>query len=190
MGSADVPLNLEPGLIESARSGGTGLERLIVAIWPEAYRIAFSVLRDGGLAEDAAQEACAAIARSLQALKNNGGFTAWSYKVMVNHAITLARRRPRTQTLDAAVDRGVHFDRSDAMDLYNALAGLPPAQRGAIILYYYAGLRSGDIAAATGLPSSTVRFHLMLARRALRKALSTADARAVQPSEEVLTDVH
>jgi RNA polymerase sigma-70 factor (ECF subfamily) len=185
-----VPLTLESGLIESARSGGAGLERLIVAIWPEAYRIAFSILRDRGLAEDAAQEACATLARSLPTLKDTSVFRAWSYKVIVNHAITVGRRRPRTQTLDALYDRGIQFDQSDALDLYNALAALPVVQRGAIILHYYAGLNSGEIAAATGLPASTVRFHLMLARRALRKALSAVDARTIPPSEEVLSDVH
>lgn len=185
-----MPLTLEVGLIESAQTGGAGLERLIAAVWPEAYRIAFSVLRDGGLAEDAAQEACAALARSLPRLKSTGVFRAWSYKIMVNCAITAARRRPQTQTLDVTTDRGVQFDQSDALDLYNALAALPAVQRGAIILHYYAGLNSGEIAAATGLPASTVRFHLMLARRALRKALSAADARTIPPSEEALTDVH
>jgi RNA polymerase sigma factor (sigma-70 family) len=176
-------------LIESAKSGGAGLERLITDVWPEAYRIAFSILRDAGLAEDAAQEACAAMARSLPALKNTFGFPAWIYKIIVNNAIAVARRRPRTQTLDTVSDRGIHFDQSDAMDIHNALATLPFMQRGAIVLHYYAGLNSREIAAAIGLPPSTVRFHLMLARRALREALSKADAHTLQPSEEVLSDV-
>ncbi len=185
-----MPLTLERDLVESARFGGDGLERLIIAVWPEAYRIAFSILRDGGLAEDAAQEACATMARQLHTLKNTGLFSAWSYKIVVNHAITVSRRRPRTQTLDEITDRGTHFDQSEAMDLYNALAALPHVQRAATILRYYAGLNSGEIAAATGLSSSTVRFHLMLARRRLRKALSATPAHTIQPSQEVFSDVH
>jgi len=185
-----VALTVERELIESARLGGAGLERLITAVWPEAYRIAFSILRDGGLAEDAAQEACAAMALQLHTLKNARVFSAWSYKIIVNKALTAQRRRPRTQTIDQLTDHGVHFDQTDTLDLYEALAALPVAQRAAIILHYYAGLNSGEIAAATGLPSSTVRFHLMLARRTLRKALSATDLRAIQPSEEILSDVH
>lgn len=185
-----MPLTVEIETIESARSGEAGLERLMAAVWPEAYRIAFSILRDSGLAEDAAQEACAAIARALPSLKDTRVFRAWSYKIIVNHAITMARRRPRTQTLDMLDGHGIHFDHSDALDLYKALAALPPAQRAAVLLHYYAGLNSGEIAAATGLPSSTIRFHLMLARRTLRKELSLAGARMLPPSEEVLSDVH
>lgn len=130
------------------------------------------------------------MARSLPTLKDAGAFHAWNYRIIVSHAITAARRRPRMQALDALADREVHFDRSEALDLYNALAALPVVQRAAIILRYYADLNSGEIAAATGLPSSTVRFHLMLARRRLRKALSKCDARTIQPPEEALSDVH
>jgi len=185
-----LPLTLESELIESARSPGPGLDHVITTIWPEAYRIAFSILRDRGLAEDAAQEACSAIAYSLPKLKRADAFRAWSYKIIVSHAITAARRRPCTQGLDALTDHEVHFDQSDGLDLYNALAALPLSQRGAIILHYYAGLNSSEIAAATGLPSSTVRFHLMLARKTLREALSTREARTIQVSKEVLPDVH
>jgi len=181
---------LEYEIIESARSGGPALERLLVAIWPEAYRTALSMLRDRGLAEDAAQDACAAIARSLPSLKDTRTFRAWMYKIVVNHSITAARRRPQTQTLDSLGDRGIQFDQSDALDLYDALAALPIVQRSAIILFYFADLTSGEIAAATGLPSSTIRFHLMLARRALRKALSVVESRSPEPSKEVLSDVH
>jgi RNA polymerase sigma-70 factor, ECF subfamily len=185
-----VTLTLDREIIENARSGGAALDRLITAVWPQAYRIALSVLRDRGLAEDAAQEACVAIARSLPLLKQTNAFAAWSYKIIVSHAMTVARRRPPTQTLNALNNQAVHFDVSDALDLHNALATLPVKQRGAVILHYYAGLNSGEIAAATGLPRSTIRFHLMLARLRLRKALSTMDAAVIPGSPEAISDVH
>jgi RNA polymerase sigma-70 factor, ECF subfamily len=183
-----VPLDLEARLIDDARSGGAELERLIAAVWPEAYRIAFSMLRDCGLAEDAAQEACAAIARSLPSLKKTDGFSAWSYKIIVNHAIVAARRRRRTVSLDELPVAARGTDRSDALDLHDALMKLPVDQRGAIVLHYYVGLNSREIAAATGLAAPTVRFHLMLARRTLYKALSAVPENA-QPAEGVLPNV-
>jgi RNA polymerase sigma-70 factor, ECF subfamily len=184
-----VPLDVEARLIDGARSGGADLERLIRAVWPEAYRIAFSMLRDRGLAEDAAQEACAAIARCLPSLKKTDGFSAWSYKIIVNHAIVAARRRQRTQSLDEVPSAAGDADRSDALDLHDALMRLPIEQRGAIVLHYYVGLNSREIAASTGLRPSTVRFHLMLARRSLCKALSAAPNPSAPPSEEVLSNV-
>jgi RNA polymerase sigma-70 factor (ECF subfamily) len=186
----NVPLTVDRTIIENARSGGAALDCLITIVWPQAYQIALSILRDSGLAEDAAQEACVALARSLPSLKHADAFPAWCYKIIVSHAITAARHRPHTQALDTLNNEAVHFDFSEALDLYNALATLPDKQRGAVILHYYAGLNSGEIAAATGLPRSTVRFHLMLARNRLRKVLSTMDAGVVPSSPEALSDVH
>jgi RNA polymerase sigma-70 factor (ECF subfamily) len=159
------------------------------AVWPEAYRIAFSILRDAGLAEDAAQEACVSMVRSLPSLKDAGVFPAWTYRIIVNCTFTIARRRTHSQSLDAARSGSVHFDCSDALDLYRALGRLPHDQRAVAILHYYAGLSSVEIAAATGSPPSTIRFRLMLARRALKRALS-ADASQSTPTEEIVSNVH
>lgn len=177
---------IQSDAIEAARAGGLPLERLIATVWPEAFRIALGILRDRGLAEDAAQEACAAIARSLPALTDARAFAAWSYKIAVNCALTAARRRPRTLTLETLADRSSSFDSSAALDLYDALAALPVVQRAVLLLHYYAGFKSADIASATGLRASTVRFHLMLARRSLRAALGTSTSHAPATSDEVL----
>lgn len=185
-----MPLAVEAAVVAAARAGGDSLDRLIALVWPEAYRIAYSILQDAGLAEDAAQEACAALAGALPRLKTDAAFYAWSYRIIVRQAITTGRTRQRTQALETLPERAVNFDRSSALDLAQALGALPLAQRGAILLHYYAGLKSNEIAAATGLPASTIRFHLMLARRNLRAALSVTHAQSTQPCDEVLTDAH
>ncbi|MBV8722350.1 MAG: RNA polymerase sigma factor [Candidatus Eremiobacteraeota bacterium] len=168
-------LRTDLSLVAAARTDRAALERLIESIWPEAYRIALAVLRDRGLAEDAAQDACATIAGSLAALRNAAAFEAWTYRIVVNAAVTIARRRPPVQSVDGATDAAATTDAAAAIDLDNALAALPLHQRAVVLLHYYAGLRSSDIARATGLPPSTIRFHIMLARRALRKALAVAE---------------
>ncbi|HVA28344.1 MAG TPA: sigma-70 family RNA polymerase sigma factor [Candidatus Baltobacteraceae bacterium] len=182
-----MPLVLEDDLIESAKRDDFGLERLIVAVWPEAYRIALGILRDRGLAEDVAQDACASIARSLPALTNNSRFAAWAYKIITNHAMTAARRRPRAEALDALGASAIESDQSDVLDLQRALAALPLLQRVAMLLHYYAGLTSFEIADAAGVPASTIRFHLMLGRRALRRALAPHDA--THHSKEIVSHV-
>lgn len=165
-------MEIDRDLIEAARAGGADLDRLLTLVWPDAYRVAFGILRDRGLAEDAAQDACASMARSLSRLQSSDVFRTWMYRIVVNRAITLGRGRHRTDTLDATDACAAASDPTDHLDLYRALAALPLRQRAAVLLHYYAGLNSSEIAAACGFPPGSVRFQLMLARRALRKALA------------------
>jgi RNA polymerase sigma-70 factor, ECF subfamily len=178
-----MALSIDPALVAAATDDDASLQRLIEAVWPEAYRLAASILRDRALAEDVAQEACATIARSLRSLKDAGSFSTWSYRVVTNHAISAARKRRPTEPIEAADKCAMHFDSSDALDLHEAIAGLPVDQRAALVLHYYAGLNSFDIAAALGISPVTVRFRIMLARRALAKALSLPS----RTSDEVLS---
>jgi len=54
-----MPVPVPTELIESARDGGPAqIERLLEAIWPDAYRFAHAILGERQGAEDAAQEAC------------------------------------------------------------------------------------------------------------------------------------
>lgn len=165
------------------------MERLIERVWPQAYRLAWGILRDRGLAEDAAQEACAAIAASLSGLHDAGAFASWSYRVIVNRALAAARRRQPVEPLDDLSERPALSEPSDALALHDALASLAPSQRAAVLLHYYAGLSSREIASVLKVSASTVRFRLLLARRALRCALSPYDARELTPQKEMLTDV-
>lgn len=180
-----MALNVDPALVRAATNDDSSLERLIEAVWPEAYRLAASILRDRTLAEDVAQEACAAMARSLPALKDAATFSSWCYRIVANHAVSAARKRRSTMPLEAAAEFGTSFDSSDAIDLHNALATLPVDQRAAIVLHYYGGLNSAEIAEALGVAAPTVRFRIMLARRALAKALAIPS----RTSNEVLSHV-
>ncbi len=182
-----MPFAVDRALVERAPHDDGALDALIGAVWPDAYRLAASILHDHGLAEDAAQEACVSIVRSLPALEHPDAFAAWTSKIVVRHALAASRRRSHSLELDATLDRSVTQDRSDALDLHAALARLSPQQRAVVLLHYFAGMSSVEIAETIGLRPSTVRFHLMLGRRALRAAL--AAAATTQGNHEVLSDV-
>jgi RNA polymerase sigma-70 factor, ECF subfamily len=153
----------------------TDIDELIARVWPEAYRIAYGILRDRGLAEDAAQEACASIAAKCDSLKDAAAFRTWMYRIAANRAISIGRKRRSTALLSTIDEPLLDDDPTERLDIANALALLPLEQRALVVLHYYAGLSSGDIAGSTGLAASTVRFRLMLARQALRKALAVID---------------
>lgn len=180
-----MPLQIDPALLERARSDPGAIEQLIALIWPETFRIAVHILRDPAMAEDAAQDACVAIARSIPKLRQDSAFGSWAYKIAVNATLAAQRGRVRTVPLDERTDSPIHFESTDALDLHRAMIRLSPRQRAAVLLHYYAGFTSKEIAESVGLPAATVRFDLMLARRALRNALNIPPGDAMQTTDEV-----
>jgi RNA polymerase sigma factor (sigma-70 family) len=58
-----------------------------------------------------------------------------------------------------------------ATDLLQALGSLPPKQRAALVLHYYAGYTSLEAARILGSSPATVRVHLSQGRKRLRRLL-------------------
>jgi RNA polymerase sigma factor (sigma-70 family) len=173
-----VGFTVNPDLVVDAQRDDAALEALLTALWPEAYRVAFGVLHDHGMAEDAAQEACASIARGLPVLRSSEAFYRWMYRIIVRHATASAKRWKKTADLDAKTEPRAVSSEDERLDILAAIAALPVSQRTAIVLRYYAGFNSSEIAAVLGAPAPTIRFHLLLARRALRAALAVIESQS------------
>ena len=178
------------GLSDLAKSASTGdeqdYEALVRALWPNAYRIAWSVLGDRGAAEDAAQAACAAICTKLRSLSDVRAFPGWSYRIIVSHARDHARARARlrrreTIGYEAATGISTRDDPSARLDLEAAIGMLPEPLRLALELHYFVGLTSSEAGRALGVPAATVRFRLMMARHRLRPLLCDSSAPSTAP---------
>ncbi len=157
-------------LIDEAKGGSIGaLEQLLESVWPDAYRIAYSIVRDRAAAEDAAQESCATVHRSIATLRSAGAFRVWFYRIVAREAL----RQTRSSALQTAQGaEQVPTDRESRIDVSRALGSLAPDLRAAVVLHYYAELTSKEIGAVLGVAAATVRFRLMLARRHLKPLLS------------------
>jgi len=178
--------------LASAASNGDegGREGLVRILWPNAYRIAWSILGERGSAEDAAQAACAAICAKLATLSDARAFAGWAYRIIVSHARDQARARSRlrlreTLGYDEATGCSTRDDPSVRLDLETAIGRLPEPLRLALELHYFVGLTSREVGTALGVPAATVRFRLMMARRRLRPLLS--DSTASPATREVLS---
>jgi len=148
------------------------VEQLLEGAWPDAYRIAFGITRDRGLAEDAAQEACAQAFRSFVQLRDLAAFRPWLYRMVVRSATSIARKAGRelASVADASI---VDPPGVDAVAVTSALDSLTRAQRAVVILHYYAQMNSREIAEVLGISDGAVRLRLLLAKRRLRRLLAT-----------------
>jgi RNA polymerase sigma-70 factor (ECF subfamily) len=151
------------------------------------YALANRILRDTGLAEDAAQQALVAIWRELPTLRNPDRFASWATRILVNECNSEARRRSRyaaelrviTTDPPAGGDAVLAF--VDRDELERGFRRLPPEQRAVLVLHHYLGLEPAEIAIELGIPPGTVRSRLHYAHRAMRAVLE-ADARPSRAS--------
>ncbi len=138
-------------------------------------RMAWLVTRDWDDARDAVQDAFVSLVRRWDRLPEDGRRHAYVSRTVVNAALTILRRRRRTwpvadvATLTEAAGGQDPATQVAAADTVSRLcAELPPLQRAAIVLRYYADLSYRDIAAALGCRESTARSHVNRAQAALR----------------------
>jgi RNA polymerase sigma-70 factor, ECF subfamily len=173
-----------------ARSGRTMDTRLVIraqrgdeaafaAITESAYvrlrRVAYRILRDPDLAEDATQSALVGIWRKLPRLRDPARFDAWSYRFLVNACADEARRRNRSVTEVRVGAEPVAPDGTSMIDdrdqLERGFRCLSVDQRAVIVLRHYLDLTLDDTATALGVPVGTVNSRLSRAMAKLRSAM-------------------
>lgn len=116
------------------------------ATYPVAYRVAYGIVGEHPLAEDATQDAYVTAFRKRRDYRADGPAEAWLYRIVVNTAISSLRRR-RVRLIQP-LDPG-HNDPStpdpaaaavDHLVLMDALQHLDPVARAAVVLRYYLDL--------------------------------------------------
>jgi RNA polymerase sigma-70 factor (ECF subfamily) len=172
-----------------ARGDESALGELYDRVWRVAYGIAYRVLRDDRLAEDAVQEGFLAAWRSAAAFRaDRAKASTWIVTLVHRRAVDIVRReeRRRAEPLEAenrpdpvdptgsAEDTawlGFERDRVQA-----ALRALPDTQREAIELAYYGGYSQSELAERLGVPLGTIKSRMFAGLARLRELLDEAGA--------------
>jgi RNA polymerase sigma-70 factor, ECF subfamily len=163
------------GVQHGALSDGELIERVGAGdreAFEELYRrytrpvlgLALRRLGDRGRAEDALQEAFAAVWRAASSYdRSRGDGGAWLYTVARNAIVDGARRRrePPVPQPDEPSPEGGPPERAEASWLswrvHRALQALPEHERPVIELAYWGGLSQSEIATFLDLPLGTVK---------------------------------
>jgi RNA polymerase sigma-70 factor, ECF subfamily len=148
-----------------------------------AYGLAYRVLQDSSLAEDAVQEAFLTVWRTAGTyIRERGKPSTWLLTLVHRRAVDLVRREqrrrrpapveePATPT-PAAEEEATLRDRRRAVQA--ALQQLPPDQREAIELAYYGGLTQAELAEQLSVPLGTVKSRMFAGLRRLGDLLREA----------------
>lgn len=172
-----------------ARGDDSALGELYDRVGRVAYGIAYRILRDERLAEDAVQEGFLAVWRSAATFRaERAKASTWIVTLVHRRAVDIVRKEERRRAeplqADARPDKadpsgsaedaawlGFERDRVQA-----ALRTLPDAQREAIELAYYGGYSQSELAERLGLPLGTIKSRMFAGLARLREVLDDAES--------------
>jgi RNA polymerase sigma-70 factor (ECF subfamily) len=164
----------------AARSDETALAELYDRYGRVAYGLAFRVLRDATLAEDAVQEAFLDAWRQADRfVPERARASTWLFTFVHRRAVDVVRReeRRRGEPLERAVEptgpaaEDEAWLRLERERVQGALRQLPDAQREAIELAYYGGFTQSELAERLGEPLGTIKSRMFSGLARLRELL-------------------
>jgi len=175
----------ERELIAEAVAGKRrAFDELVLLKRERVVRVAYQVTGDMDDALDVAQGVFLKLWQGLSSYDPGRRFDTWLHRVTMNAAIDFIRARGvrgAIQPLPEATERNLAsddpsaeetLDRSRLQQAFLRLAArLAPKQRAAFILKEIEGLETAEVARVMGVAESTVRNHLLQARRVLREGL-------------------
>jgi RNA polymerase sigma-70 factor (ECF subfamily) len=176
---ADEPSDAE--LVARAQDGdGGAFEALVKRHIRAAHAVAFAVLAERSDADDAVQDAFLSALQHLDSCAPAEKFRAWLLTIVRNRAFDL-KRRGRVRSVEMLEEGTAHthepspLEMAERSELNNRLTAaidtLTDTQREVLMMHDVEGWKHADIAELLGLAESTVRVHLLHARRKLRTLL-------------------
>jgi RNA polymerase sigma-70 factor (ECF subfamily) len=178
-------------VVRRVRAGETDLFELIMRRYNQRlYRVARSILRDDGEAEDVMQQAYVNAYTHIDQFAGAARFSTWLTRIAVHEALARARRRTRLKELDSMQDaneaepvalrderpdpeRQAHTAELRAM-LESAIDALPEHYRSVFVLREAEGLDTLEVAECLEISGEAVRQRLSRARALLRRRIFAA----------------
>jgi RNA polymerase sigma-70 factor (ECF subfamily) len=173
---------IDPFTLEAAQRGDRGAFDAIVDLYDERLRLlAFHLLHDADLADDALQDTFFNAFRGLPAFGRRSSLGTWLYRITYTVCMGYLRRKRRaTVSFEESEEFiGASSDPADSYvahgEVAAALARLSPEQRVVVLLVDRDGFDYSSVAAVLDVPKGTVCSRLVAARAALRAALTAAE---------------
>ena len=179
MPKSDAELEEERMLIEAAKADPALFQNLYDRYFDQIFSY---VYYHCGSREQAEDITAATFQRGLEDLPNfqwrGVPYSAWLYRVAGN-VLSRDRRRPAWLELQDIQYRGDEPDQPEAlvlqMDensrLQEAIQALPPDQRQAILLRFFAGMRNKEVGTVMNRSEGAVKLLVFRAVRSLRKEI-------------------
>jgi RNA polymerase sigma-70 factor (ECF subfamily) len=182
-GKAEVAADEQRAIAACQRGDRQAFELIVIRYSSRAVAAARALMRDPGLAEDAAQDAFVRAYRAIRRFRVGEPFYPWLYRILRNSCLTTLRRRgrpsPSIDAEDAPPAAAPPFDPAARLAkdelraaVREAMTHLSEPHREILHLAHFEGLSYKEIAECLSIPIGTVMSRLWAARQALKKVLA------------------
>ena len=168
-------------IVEACLSGDTAaFGTLVDSYSSKLFNVALRITGSREDAMDATQSAFAKAYEKLDSFDPAHRFFSWIYRIAINEAINLAKRKRRESPLEltpASTGAGPEesLSRLEARrSVERALSGLSAEYRSVVVLKHIEGFSYREISGILGIPEKTVKSRLFTARQRLRALLLDA----------------
>jgi RNA polymerase sigma-70 factor (ECF subfamily) len=181
MPADDIDFDYESALVACARGEVFAFESLYRRESRWLGGVAYRILRDRALAEEALHDAFLQIWQKAHTFDRNlGSARGWIYTVVRHRALGMARGLGREIAVDdiAALSDirsepvHTHDGRDDAADIDKCLEGLAPERRESILLAFLDGYSHEQISRALETPLGTIKSWIKRGLASLKECLS------------------
>lgn len=164
-------------LVKKARSGDKdSFSKLISGIQDQAYRVAYSYLKDE---EDSLDAVCDSVEKAfikLNTLRQPKYFKRWFLKIVQNTSLQyLRKRKTKEQFIEKSKGENilceVDASREDILDLRENLAKLSSSDREILYQRYWQDKKLKDIASSLHMPINSVKTRLYSSLGKLRNQM-------------------
>lgn len=177
-------------LVEQAQRGDEdAFEALVRATGDRCVGIAYRILRDVDLAEDAVQWAYVSAWRDLRSLREPDRFEPWLHRTLTRACYEEARKSRRFAANIRALPIESSFSPDDVLQVVDrdqldrGIRRLSVEQRAVLVFHHYLGLTLPEIADRLDIPIGTAKSRLHHATNAMRAALDADSRTALDPRE-------
>ena len=162
-----MPERSEIHLIEAAAGGDIeSFGELCRRYYAVTVAIAYSILSDHQLAEDAAQESFARALVRIKSLKERAKFAPWLAAICRNVAKDMVAAKAKqisTEGISQVGQAGNHGENDRA--IRRAIEQLPESAKDLVVLRYYDGLSYEQISSVLGISKASINGRLTRAKR-------------------------
>lgn len=140
------------------------------------FRVALNYLKSRSEADDITQNVLVKLYRADTVFESDAHVKHWLIRVTINEckrALLSPWRRDESIDDYAA---SLSFETSEESELFSMVMDLPAKYRVAILLYYFEGYSTEEIAAALVVPKATVRTRMKRAKEILKKNILEAES--------------